>query len=1286
MRKTSRVLFVGASQTFQRISRFFPANDFIVTQANNQEELLSHLASTEFDLALAEAQFDLESPIHLVDSLQKLSPHLPLIVLSASQSVELAIELMKHGADDLLLDQPAVLKDIPNRIKAVLSKNIQAEQEEHSDRIIEIHTISQNSIDPFLAVNKQGRIIEWNQHMTDLTGISEAQAIGQTIWNIQYQMMPKATRQPALLDRLRETTLSMLSKEAIPSVEQGVELDIERTDGSRRVINQTMFPLRQTSEFIVGSILHDITDKKLAEEAFRASEERYRLLVELVPDGIIVHTDGIIVFANPKVLELAGTSSLNDLVGKSIFDFVHPDFTEFVTQRVIKSGYQTPLPPAEEKFIRLDGSIFDAEVQTRPIIFQGKPANLVLIRDITQRKHAEEKLRVSETRLSEAQHLAHLGSFEMTADMRSSYWSDELYNIFDRDPALGQLNFFAFLRHVHPQDRPMINALFKQTIKKGIPFQGEFRIIVGGGEVKYLQATGKPILDETARIVKVFGTIADITRQKLIEQALRASEARYHGLFEHAPIVISEQDFSGIKAYLDNLRINGSSTDIRAYLKAHPQVVKDCLALLKIHDINQAGLNLFRASHKIQILDHLNLILREESLPLFEEELVNIYNGDYQFTVEGINFTIDGEARDVQLRWIVASGSETNLANIIVTITDITERNCIMQELIRSEKKFRGIVEQSLDGIVITNRQGVIIEWNQGMERMSGLDRANVIGKLSWDIQYQQMVDELREKTSPEDEKTKVIEYLSNSDAPWFGKVIEHPIQQPDGTRRMIQSIYFPIQTGQENLIVNISRDVTDYLEARLSLSQAQERIQLITENISDLIILFDPNGILSYASPSFKDTLGYDPEEMVGTNAFSYIHPDDIDMVRNYIFPRILQGEDLERIDYRVRRKDGSFIWLETGAQPIFNATGGVEHLVASSRDVTERKKTEHELQSAQIQLAHRIAELEIRTQELNLLTEMTNMLQICANPAEAISVIAQYANDLFPGVSGVLYTQTPDENLMKGGAFWGNYSGEPEINHKDCWGLRRGRIHTTQDSQSSLYCRHTGFPQPSSSICVPVMSSGMAIGLLSLQTPQNSPTLTTAQQKLTAATAEQIGLALSNLNLRQNLREMAIRDSLTGLYNRHFLEETLETELNRAQRSGKPIGLIMLDLDHFKELNSLYGHPNVDQMLREFGAMLKRSIRSGDIACRYGGDEFLLILPETPISIAEQRAEQIKMQVKALVIQADNLEPRNASASIGVACWPQHGKTSLRLLNIVDAALFKAKQAGGDRVVLAE
>lgn len=1285
MRKSIRLLFGGSQQSLVKLGQFFPANDFIVTPAASSDELISHLGTSSFDLVFLCVELDPPAPLHLLENILKNSPQMSVIVFDPSPSLEKAVQVMRSGAVDYIADEQADYPNLLDRIKSSFSKNFLRLQTQDSGRIIEIHAISQNSIDPFLAINQQGRVIEWNRPMEQITGYPEAQMIGVHFWDALVTLLPPDQQTQSIKDQLRSQIEQFFANDLSGWEKPGQEFEIHRPDGISLVVSLTVFPLLATQDPIAGCILHDVTGKRRAEEAFRASEERYRMLVNIIPDGIVVHTDGIIMLANQKAIELAHGSSLEDLLGKPLLDFVHPDYREFVLERIRLSGYEFPLPPVEEKFLRLDGTAFDAEVQTLPIHFKGRSANLVLLRDITERKQAEEMLRQSESRLNEAQRLAHLGSFEMTTDLQTSYWSEELYRIFEHPVEKGPFNFFTFMRHVHPEDRSILREFFKNTASMGAPFTGQFRYILDAGEVKYLDVIGQPILDESGKIKKIFGTIADITLQKMAELALRNSEARYHGLFENSPIVISEQDFSQVNRYLENLRSSGV-TDLRAHMAEHPQVVAECVSLLKMIDINQAGLALYRAGSKQEILGNLTSLIKSESLELFAEELVQIFNGNRKFALEGVNYTLDGEPRQVMVRWIVSPEADLDTSNVVVTVTDITDRKHILDELVRSEDRFRSIIEQSLDGIVITDREGIIREWNHGMEVMTGLRREQAIGMYSWEFQYRQMLPENREKVTPEQVKKQVMDYLAQPRATFYGKVVEHPILRVGGDVRIIQSVYFPIQSGQEQMVVNISRDVTDYHEARRTLDQTQERFKLMMENISDLVVLFEPDGTITYASPSFRHTLQYEPEEMIGVNVFSVIHPEDVEIVRGVILPRLVAGEDMERVDYRAKRKDGTYIWLETGAQPIYGADGRVLQVVASSRDVTERKKTEHELQSAQIQLAHRIAELEMRTQELNLLTEMTNMLQICSDPHEAISVISQYASDLFPGVSGILYIESPEAEIMKGGAVWGNYYGDKEINRKDCWGLRRGRIHTAQDAQSGLYCHHTGFPQPSSSICIPVLASGQAVGLLSLQTAEEMPPLTTAQQKLAAATAEQIGLALSNLYLRQNLREMAIRDSLTGLYNRHFLEETLETEVNRAQRSGKSIGIIMLDLDHFKELNSTFGHPNVDQMLREFGAMLKRSIRSGDIACRYGGDEFLLILPETSLEVAQQRAEQIRVQVKTLRIHGENLEPRNASASIGVACWPQHGRTSLRLLNTVDLVLFKAKQAGGDRVMTAE
>src|SRR5208283_5066343 len=133
----------------------------------------------------------------------------------------------------------------------------------------------------------------------------------------------------------------------------------------------------------------------------------------------------------------------------------------------------------------------------------------------------------------------------------------------------------------------------------------------------------------------------------------------------------------------------------------------------------------------------------------------------------------------------------------------------------------------------------------------------------------------------------------------------------------------------------------------------------------------------------------------------------------------------------------------------------------------------------------------------------------------------------------------------------------------------------------------------------------------------------------------AEHIGLALSNLMLRSDLRQLSIHDPLTGLYNRRYMEETLETEIRRAERKGHPIGVIMLDIDHFKAFNDGFGHAAGDQMLRSIGALVIENLRAGDIACRYGGEEMLLILPEASIEAAAHRAEELRARAKKLEVR---------------------------------------------------
>lgn len=168
--------------------------------------------------------------------------------------------------------------------------------------------------------------------------------------------------------------------------------------------------------------------------------------------------------------------------------------------------------------------------------------------------------------------------------------------------------------------------------------------------------------------------------------------------------------------------------------------------------------------------------------------------------------------------------------------------------------------------------------------------------------------------------------------------------------------------------------------------------------------------------------------------------------------------------------------------------------------------------------------------------------------------------------------------------------------------------------------------------------------------------------------------------------LREQSVRDHLTGLFNRRYMEETLERELLRATRKQHSLGMIMLDVDNLKLFNDTWGHAAGDEILRETGSLLFRHVRGEDIACRYGGDEFILILPDASREVTRERAERICDYARQFHLQFDGYSLPPVTLSLGVAVFPKHGATSTGILRAVDAALYRAKHEGRGRVVVAE
>jgi diguanylate cyclase (GGDEF)-like protein/PAS domain S-box-containing protein len=352
---------------------------------------------------------------------------------------------------------------------------------------------------------------------------------------------------------------------------------------------------------------------------------------------------------------------------------------------------------------------------------------------------------------------------------------------------------------------------------------------------------------------------------------------------------------------------------------------------------------------------------------------------------------------------------------------------------------------------------------------------------------------------------------------------------------------------------------------------------------------------------------------------------------------------------------------------------------------DITERKETQDRLHEARTQLAQRVHELELRTRQITLLTELSSGLQACQRSEDAYRLIGQFAGLLFSQTSGYLMILAPDGNQLLPRAGWGEPLPEPQpYPVEDCWALCNGQIHLARTTSPTRLCRHIRDPRLAGSLCVPVLAEGEVIGVVNLLVFGDHFEVVETQIHLAMAMAEQIGLALSNLQLRDHLRQQAIHDPLTGLYNRYHLPEALETAQAQTTQAHTPLSVIMLDLDHFKAMNTRYGHLNVDLLLVEFGKLVRDFLSNGEVALRYGGDEFVLILPGTTLDQAAARARQLQDRVRQLVVPLDDQRSiRNLTLSIGIAGWPRHGSTFSALLQSADTALFRAKEKRDDVVI---
>ena len=355
--------------------------------------------------------------------------------------------------------------------------------------------------------------------------------------------------------------------------------------------------------------------------------------------------------------------------------------------------------------------------------------------------------------------------------------------------------------------------------------------------------------------------------------------------------------------------------------------------------------------------------------------------------------------------------------------------------------------------------------------------------------------------------------------------------------------------------------------------------------------------------------------------------------------------------------------------------------------RDAIHRQLAEREAQRMNDDLGHSIRALEETARESELMTAARNELQLCVEVQQVYSTAGISFSRLLPGTSGCLYIINNSRNHVEVVSAWGEASHDDFSPPESCCSLRSGQARWRQPGVSEIHCSHFSGAIPDRYHCSPIVAYGNTIGMLYIQC-ENDENIRQVNQRMDAVRqlVQITALAIANLNLRAKLENQSIRDSLTGLFNRHFMQISLDREMARAHRRKQIMAVLMLDVDHFKIFNDTHGHAAGDEVLRAFAQVFKNNIRAEDIVCRYGGEEFTIILPDSMVKGACDRADSIVSAISDLKVRFGQETFEGFGISIGIAFYPGDGDSSDQLLQRADAALYEAKRNGRGQVSLYE
>eukprot|EP00611_Tribonema_gayanum_P003771 TRINITY_DN1300_c0_g1_i1.p1 TRINITY_DN1300_c0_g1~~TRINITY_DN1300_c0_g1_i1.p1 ORF type:complete len:939 (+),score=211.47 TRINITY_DN1300_c0_g1_i1:105-2921(+) len=827
--------------------------------------------------------------------------------------------------------------------------------------------------------------------------------------------------------------------------------------------------------------------------------------------------------------------------------------------------------------------------------------------------------------LVEAQRLARLGNWRLDFETGSVQWSGALYEIFGIDPSAPAPSYAEHAAIFTTESFTRLDRAISNTIATGTPYTLDLEVRHASGEPRWITARGEAIRDAGGRIVALRGTASDITERQQLLNALAERERA---------LKFSEQRF---RASFDSM------------FQMMAILVPDGTLL----EVNEAALAFIDGPASAQLGKRfwdtdwwqISGAVRDG----VRDAVARAASGEFvRYDVELTNTRQQRMVVDFSIKPVRDDTGQVVL--LVPEGRNVTEERRARETLRKTQERLRAIFDSTFQFIGLLTPEGMLIDVNRSAAQFTGEPSDQLIGRPFWECHWW---------THSASTQKRLKEAIQRAAQGEFVRY-DTEVQGAGGAMITIDFSLKPIRNdqGRITLLVAEGRDVSEERRTRAALEDSENRFRLAMKNAPIGQALVSLDGHWLSANQALCAMLGYSEAELLAKTLQDITHPDDL--VRELESQRALIAGSGDRFQMEKRhyRSDGSVVRVQLDVSLLRDAAGQPLHFISQKQDVTVRRQLEAQQEALNQRLTLALNASGIGVWEWDL---STNLLTWDAALRRIYGVGADEQINYQIWRSAVVAEDLPRAEDTLQDALREKRRGATEfrIVHPKL-GVR------FIESLFGLVLDSSGEPTRMTGVNLDVTERWLA------------------EQRLNESNRLLKHRIAEVSELQEQLREQAIRDGLTGLYNRRYFDERLASELARAARDGHGVSLIMADLDHFKTINDRFGHPGGDVLLQAWSELLRSNLRATDVLCRYGGEEFVVVLPGSSVADAEVRAEQLRSRFEDLTLPAaSGVDSLRTTVSIGVAHAAAGSRTAEQLVRAADAALYRAKTEGRNRVV---